>query len=207
MSYFGKDSTVVVDIDGKVVSKPRVLLQCGVVRTFRVIIEVKRMSDKVDTFQLDYASDLGVVLKEGDFIHVTGDIRTMNKEKTDFVIDSYIFAKEITFLDSEPENYTNNCVIKNGGFYKFIEARKSYDSKNVDIAEYIICLGRKHGRVSYFRGISWNHDAVFIGNTHDDFKYVDIKCRLQSYLGKNGDRFFINLAVFRFSTQRGDNND
>lgn len=204
MSSIYKESTVLVDIDGKVTTKPNLLGQYGTIRTFRVIIETKRISGKVDIFQLDYTSELGIVLKEGDFINVSGDIRTLNDKNTGFIIEGYIFANNITVLDKEPETYRNDCIITGGVFYNFIDVRKSYDGTDTDIADYTVCTKRKHGRTSYFRATSWKHDAIFIGNYKNDLNVIDVKCRLQSYEGKQGDKHFICLAVYRFTAVKED---
>lgn len=207
MSEFNKDSTVLVELDGKVVTQPRLLGKYGAVRTFRVIIETKRKNGKVDTFQLDYTTKLGVVLNVGNFIKVHGELRTLNERKSDFVIESYILASDIEILSEEPEFYTNECTIEYGGFHRFIGTRKSYDDSGLDIAEYVVSVQRKRGKLSYFRATSWNHDALYIGNSHDTIKHMNIGCRLQSYNGKQGDRHFISLAVHHFSTIRENDND
>lgn len=206
MSEFNKDSTVLVKIDGRVVTQPKLLGRYGAVRTFRVIIETKRKNGKVDTFQLDYTSNLGVVLNVGNFVKVFGEIRTLNEKKSDFIIEGYILASSIEILSEEPELYENECTIGYGYFHKFIGVRKSYDDSDADVADYIISIRRKHSKISYFRATSWNHDAIYIGNSHDSIKHVDIGCRLQSYDGKQGDRHFISLAVHHFSTIKEENN-
>ena len=207
MSDFEKNGTALIELDGKVITKPKLLGKYGAVRVFQVIIETKRKNEKVDIFQLEYTTELGVVLNVGDFIKVNGEIRTLNEGRSDFVIESYILANSIEILPEEPEFYTNECTISYGGFHRFISTRKSYDDSGSDVTEYVVSVQRKRGRISYFRATSWNHDALYIGNSHDSIKHMNIGCRLQSYSGKKGDKHFISLNVHHFSTIREDNND
>lgn len=199
MSNFSKDSTVLVNIDGRVVTQPKLLNSYGLTKVFKVYIETKRKSGKVDTFQVQYSSELGVVLNVNDFICVHGDIRTKSKKNSRFVKEGYILANNIDFLSEEPEIYTNNCIIRYCNFYKFLGIRKSYDGSDSDVADYIISVRRKHSKMSYFRATSWNHDAIFIGNMHSNIEFVDIECKLQSYATKYDDSYFISLDVHHFN--------
>ena len=71
--------------------------------------------------------DLNIDLKEGLYISIKGDIRSLNKKNSDFVIESYVNATEITILDEEPETYTNDVYIKFAELYEFVEFRNSYN--------------------------------------------------------------------------------
>lgn len=196
MTSFRKDSVVNTLVDCKVDTKPVLLTQFGNTRIFRVEVTSKRTSGVVDRFFVNFSSALGVVLSVGDYITVEGDIRTLNRDSSDFVYEGFIYAKSITFLEGEPESYRNTTEIADAELYKFIEARKSYSNENEVIADYQVKLSRGHGRYSYFKATSWGSDAVFIGNMHDRVEYMNIKCRLQSHVSKKSGRLYLCLAVY-----------
>lgn len=196
MTSSRKDSIVSTLVDCKVETKPVLLTQFGSTRIFRVEVTCKRTSGAVDRFYVNFPSSLGVVLNDGDFITIEGDIRTLNKESSDFVYEGFIYAKSITFLDEEPESYRNITSIVDVELYKFIEVRKSYSNDKDVVADYQVRLSRGHSRYSYFKATSWGSDAVFIGNVHDSIEYMNIKCRLQSHVSKKSGRLYLCLAVY-----------
>lgn len=207
MQNLHKICTVNTVVDCKVENSPILLTQFGNKRIFRVKASTKRTSGVLDYFYVNYSSELGVILHEGDFIFITGDIRTLNKPNSDFVIEGFIYAKSIEFLDKEPESYRNNTEIENAELYKFVDVRKSFTNDKIVVADYQLRLLRGHGRCSYFKATSWGNDAVFLGNIHEGIEYVNIKCRLQNYISKRTGRLYLCLAVYRLEVTKGDNED
>ena len=191
-----KESEVLLSIDGKVTETPTLVSKYCSTFVFRTKISVRRSSGVCDEFFLNYSSNLGVVLKEGQFIHIDGDIRTLNDRNTDFVIEGFIFAKKIEVLDSEPVSYKNDVIIRNAELHKFIEFRKSHDKSNKHVADYQIKITRKHGRYSYFKVTSWNANAVLIGTYSSTAKYLNLKCRLQSFISKKSGRLYLCLVTY-----------
>lgn len=202
MSSVNSLAEVSLLIDGEVSTEPKILCQYGDINVYRATITNKRDSGAADEFYINYSSTLGVTLNKGMFVSIVGDIRTLNKKDTDFVIEAYINASSITILDSEPEHYKNECTIKNASLSYFKEIRKSYSNSELDIAMYQIKVERKHGRFSYFVVNTWGSDAVFFAKVKDDVKSLDIMCRLQSFVSKKSNRLYMNLNTYRLSVHR-----
>lgn len=202
MASLHRNCTVNTLLDCKVESSPVLLTKFGNVRIFRIDVSSKRKSGIVDNFFLEYSSELGIVVHKGDFISVVGDIRTLNKKNSDFVIEGFIFAKSIKILDSEPEDYRNDTEITDAELYSFIDVRDSYSSEGSIVSDYRVKLSRGHGRCSYFKATSWGSDAVFLGNIHESVKYMNIKCRLQSHVSKKSGRLYLCLAVYHLDVEK-----
>lgn len=194
-------------LDCKVETSPIFIKRFGATSIFRIEVSLKRKSGVEDRFYVSYSSRLGVVVNKGDYISIEGDIRSLNKGDTSFVIEDYIFAKSITILDSEPEVYRNETCIKNAELFDFTDARKSYADDDMMVANYRIRLSRGHGRCSYFRVTSWGRDAVFLGNIHNSIRYMDITCRLQSYVSKRSNKLYLCLSAYKLNTHKEGNMD
>jgi hypothetical protein len=197
MAYTDKECIVDTKIDCKVESKPYVLAKLKKGCIFRVTVSHKRNASFTDTFYLDYPSKLQAYIKEGDFIHVTGDIRTFNKKNTDKVLESSIFAKTIDKLDCEPEVYENETIITNAELRKFIGVRPSYTNLDLIVAEYQLRLDRGYGRISYFDAESWNNTATYISRKHEAMHYINIRGKLKSSISKTSNRLYMSLTVNR----------
>lgn len=183
-------------IDGKVLDEPKVVSNFGSNIVFATRIETVRLSGTVDVFNMHYTGSLGVLLSAGMYIRVSGDIRTVNRTDSDFVIEGYICASDIEILESEPERYENDIKLKNAELHKFLNFRKSYDESGRSVADYQIKVTRKHSRVSYFKVTSWNNEAVLIGTCHKDCKSINMKARLQSYFSKKSNRSYLTLVTY-----------
>lgn len=190
-----KVSEVDLCIEAQVLSDPACITRYGKRHILEVLIGIKRQSGVIDELYLNYTDELKVILKKGDFISVTGDIRTINKQGTIKVLKGIVFASSITKLDTEPENYKNNVVIKSAYIESIDEVRKSFDDTNKDIAVYNVKVIRPHSRYSYFRSTSWGRDAVFIGNVMKPNMEVELKARLQTHKTATG-KLFVCLAVY-----------
>lgn len=202
MAELNKECTVNTVIDCKVETSPTLLAEYGNVKIFRVKTSLRRNSGVYDYFYVNYSNELGIILNKGDFIKINGDIRTVNKGNTDFVVECFISAKTITKLDAEPEVYENCTEIKNAELHNFLETRKSFDDSDKVVANYDVKLTRKHSKFSYFKVTSWGSDAILLGNLHDSIKYLDIKCRLQSHISKSGNKLYLCLASYHLDIEK-----
>lgn len=183
-----KLAQVSLTLNGKVVSAPELVSRYKGTKILSVDIENKRLSGGVDTFNVHFANDLGVVIEEGMYIEVTGDIRTLNVNNSNRVIYQFVMAKTVKVLDGEPAEYRNEVEISDAEMTNFEGVRKSYSDPNKTLATYHICLRRKHGRSSYFRVTTWGRDSVFLGNIHKSVQYLHLKCRLQSFVSQSTGR-------------------
>lgn len=196
MSNLSIESEVSLSLDGKVIENPRRIADYGSSQIYRIKVEVPRTSGIIDEFFVNYSSDLNVNLKEGLYISIKGDIRSLNKKNSDFVIESYVNATEITILDEEPETYTNDVYIKFAELYEFVEFRNSYNDDSKKVAVIKLKLQRKHGRYSYFKVSSWNANAIYLNSVYKDTEFLDVKCRLQSYISKKSGNLYMHLVAY-----------
>lgn len=191
-----KISEVTVSINGKVTSSPELVARYKGTKILSVDIENKRRSGGVDTFQLHFSNTLGVVIDEGMYVEVKGDIRTINDKESERVIYPFIMAHSIAILDSEPEEYHNDVEIVDAELVGFDGVRASYTDDNKQLATYRVCVRRKHGRNSYFRVTTWGRDAVFLGNVYKTVQYLHLKCRLQSHINPKNNRSRFGLVTY-----------
>ena len=190
---------VYVRVSGKVIDTPVEINRFGSEVILRTTIESVRKSGKSDKIYVNYSSNLGVKLHKDDFVLLTGDIRTVNKPKSDFVINGYIFASSVEILDEEPEDYDNFISINNAKISNIIECRKSYSNDKVDIATYRISLQRKQSRFSDFSVTPWGTDAEAI---RDNFSEGDKVCfwgRIQVYVSKATGKLYLCIVSSKVS--------
>lgn len=171
-----------VELEGKVLTEPKLLAEYGLERIYEVELEYKRNSGKTDRFILNYST--GVMsddLQVGQFIKVTGSIRT---SKFDSIIKIYIMATTLDLLEGEPEVYLNAVKVV-GILTRTPNARKSYADENVDISDLTLKVERGQHKVSYIPIVTWNNNARLVldcevGGT------MTVVGRLQSHTTKNG---------------------
>lgn len=183
-------------LSGKVVTSPELVSKFGSTKILSVTVESKRLSGVVDQFFVHFPNTLGVVLNEGQYIEVTGDIRSLNENNSDRVIYPFVMANTIKILDEEPEAYKNEVEIVGAELIAFEGVRTSYTDEAKSLATYRICVTRKHARRGYFRVTTWGRDAVFLGNVYRSVTHLHLKCRLQSYISKKTNRLRFGLVSF-----------
>ena len=189
-------------LDGKVVTSPTLVNT----RVFEVQVEVKRTSGVVDTVLVNYPDTLRKSLNIGDFIHIEGDIRTLNKLNSSQVIKGFVYASDITILDKEPEHYINRVDIKGAELSNIEDLRiVNINGDERNVISYEISLYRAHGRYSYFDVTTWDRDAVAISNMRNSGTRLDLSCSLQSRIGGVNNRLYLKLVSFRvnFNQEKG----
>lgn len=184
-------------LDGCVEGNPLPVSEFNRVRIMRVKICTIRKSGTRDYFWVHYPTTLRVVLKDGDYIHVTGDIRTCNKAGSKDVVGSYVYAKSIEILEEEPEVYSNRVTMSGVVLVGDIEVRKSYTEDNVDVAVYRVQAYRGFDRYSYFRVTTFGKEAIFLGNIKDSVTELDITCRLQSFRRSSDSDDYMCLTAYK----------
>lgn len=171
-------------INGKIISEPRLLSDFGLTKIYEVIIENKRTSGKVDKIVVDFNTDICDKLKVGDFIEVRGTVRSRRETINNYHITIiYVFADNIDILDSEPKDYRNEVKGK-GVLNKEIVYRAKSDNSSLIIGDMILKLVRSHNRPSYIYCSIWNDNV----DKSRDFKKddtIDIVGRLQSHERNN----------------------
>lgn len=204
MSQEQKLTDVKLCVNGRVVSSPELISKFKGTKILSIDLENKRLSGGTDTFNVHFANTLGVVVEEGMYIEVTGDIRTMNAKDTDHVIYQFIMAKSVKILPGEPEEYKNDVEINGAKLISFDGVRSSYSDESKVLATYRIGVTRRHGRNSYFRVTTWGRDSVFIGNIYKSVKYLHLRCRLQSFHSKSSGRLRFCLVSYYLEVPEAD---
>lgn len=204
MSDTTKLSKCSLTLNGKVVSDPKLVTKYGVTKILRVELENKRTSGAIDRFNVHFTNKLGVVLKEGMFIELTGDIRSVNDRESNRSVYPFVMAHNIRVLDEEPSEYKNECEIEGAELCEFDGVRKDFSGGDKLLATYRIRVTRKHGRYSYFRVTTWGKDAVFIGNIHNSVKFLHLKGRLQSYVSKASNNLCFGFVSYYLEVQDTD---
>lgn len=189
-------SNVNTSLSGRVITKPSLVTKYGNVKILCVTIESKRRSGKMDKFNIHYSNDLGVILTIGMYIELTGDIRTLNDKGSNKVVRPFVMAKTVKILPEEPEEYLNTTEIVDAELLEFGEIRSSYSDESKMLATYRIRVNRRHDRFGIFDVTTWGRDAIFLGNIHDQIKYMHLKGRLQSYFSKANDCLYFGYTTF-----------
>lgn len=197
-------SQVTLELSGLVKTNPKLISSYGSTKILCVEIENKRKSGKPDRFNVHFPNTIGVVLKEGMYIEIAGDIRSVNDKEEDLSVYQYVLATSIKVLDGEPSCYKNDVSIVNAELVNFDGVRGSYTDESKLLAVYRVRLNRKHERYSYFRVTTWGRDAVYFGNVHESAKYLHLKGRLQSYVSKSDGSLRFGYVTFFLEVMEGD---
>ena len=196
MARFERLAKVELVLTGKVITSPELISRYGGKKVLCVKVENTRKSGVVDTFCVHFTNELGVVLNEGMYIEVKGDIRSVT-DRDDVKDPMFVMAKTISVLKEAPKENINEVYIEDAELVTFEGVRPSHTDATKMLANYRIRLARAHSRCGYFRVTTWERDAVFLGNVHKSVKYLSLKCRLQSYVSKaSGNLCFVLVTYF-----------
>lgn len=196
MKFSESIASVKMVLTGKVVSEPELVSKYGNTKVLSVTIENKRLSGVVDLFSVHFPNTLGIIITQGMFIEVQGDIRSINSKDGDKAVYRFVMANDIKKLPEEPKEYRNDVEIYGAELTEFEGVRSSYTDKSQSLATYHIKVMRKHGRFGLFRVTTWGKDAIFLGNIHKSVSVLDIKGRLQSFVGKNGNKLSFGIVTY-----------
>lgn len=169
-----------VSIDLQVVGKPSVLCKFGHRRILKVATQFKRVSGMTDEILLNFADTLGIILKDGMFIHVEGELRSNEDGRAVF-----ISAREINILEEEPEKYDNTVEVK---FAELVSVSPliPYQDSSASLIRCKFEFLRKHSRKATISAVVWDNDAVFMANTAVVGGRYHFKGRLQRHISSGG---------------------
>ena len=175
-----------VELDALVLSEPVVKMSYGIEQLKEILVRYKRLSGKTDNFLVYFSDGLDVDISKDTYIKIKGELRsTIIKDDIGIFPKVYIMAKEIIVLEKEPSPYENRVNIKDGILTDSPRIRKSYDDKNIDIAEVAIKIPRHSKKMSKIMCISWNNNARLISKYQVD-DIMNAEGRLQSHETKHG---------------------
>lgn len=145
-------------------------------------IDVPRQSGTEDHLQVmisERLTDLNE-LKEGEFIELSGNIRTFNKhegERNHLMI--YVFAKDITVhseVTEQPSKYANDLKVR--GFICKAPNRRDTPLGR-EICDLLVAVNRNFGKADYLPVIVWGRNARFASNLSVGTA-IEVTGRLQS---------------------------
>jgi primosomal replication protein N len=141
---------------------------------------VERLSDSVDIIPLLVSERLVDVTQnyEGELILAYGQFRSYNRheERKNKLVLS-VFAREIEFLDEEPEDIKTNQIILDGYICKAPIYRKTPLGR--EIADLLIAVNRSYGKSDYIPCICWGRNARYASG-FEVGGHVQINGRIQS---------------------------
>jgi primosomal replication protein N len=147
---------------------------------YSVEVSVERLSDSVDIIPLLVSERLVDVTQnyEGELILAYGQFRSYNRheERKNKLVLS-VFAREIEFLDEEPEDIKTNQIILDGYICKAPIYRKTPLGR--EIADLLIAVNRSYGKSDYIPCICWGRNARYASG-FEVGGHVQINGRIQS---------------------------
>ena len=151
----------VIEIGGRVASTPEFSHEIYDEKFYKFEIETKRLSDMSDILPVIVSERLIELdsLKVGEIVHVTGQIRSYNKQvgtKSKLVLS--VFAKEIEKSEDE-QILTLNDINFNGFLCKEPIYRKT--PLGHEIADILVAVNRSYKKSDYIPCILWGRNAKF----------------------------------------------
>lgn len=129
---------------------------------YMVLVEVQRLSESADVIPLMVSERLLNVEADyrGSKISVAGQFRSYNRheEKKNRLVLS-VFARELEFVEEEPENAKTNQIFLDGYVCKTPIYRKTPLGR--EIADLLIAVNRPYGKSDYIPCICWGRNARF----------------------------------------------
>lgn len=151
---------------------------------YRLIIEVKRLSEAIDTLPIICSEKLlfDVSHEIGSLVIINGYVRTRNFMDADghSHLDVFGYATSIKTVisDEEIDTAENNVVRITGYICKPVRCRKTVKTDR-SITDLIVAVARPYDRRDYIPCIAWSRNAVLAGNRSVGDK-IYIRGRFQS---------------------------
>lgn len=147
---------------------------------YMVDILVRRLSNSEDRIPLMVSERLIDVRKDyrGDYIVANGQFRSYNRheEQKNRLILS-VFAREIEFVDEEPEGSKTNTILLDGYICKQPIYRKTPLGR--EIADLLLAVNRPYGKSDYIPCICWGRNARYAA-AFEVGEHVQVLGRIQS---------------------------
>jgi len=167
-------------IAGKVVSELEFSHEVYGEGFYNFMVDVQRLSDSSDVIPVTISERLFTKQKPeiGLFVEVEGQFRSYNSynnESSRLILT--LFAREITFLDSEQKIKNPNQIYLNG----YICKRPIYRTTPFgrEIADILLAVNRPYNKSDYIPCISWGRNARF-ANELEVGENIKVWGRIQS---------------------------
>lgn len=143
-------------------------------------ISVKRLSNSCDRIPVMISERLIDVSEDyrGCTLMVTGQFRSYNRheeQKNRLVLS--VFAREIEFVDEEPDGAKTNSILLEGYICKKPVYRKTPLGR--EIADILLAVNRPYGKSDYIPCICWGRNARYASG-FEVGEHVRILGRIQS---------------------------
>ena len=145
-----------------------------------VDILVRRLSNSQDIIPVMISERLIDVSQDytGEYVEVYGQFRSYNRhdEQKNRLILS-VFAREIAFIDEEPDGAKTNTIFLDGYICKIPVYIKTPLGR--EIADLLLAVNRPYGKSDYIPCICWGRNARFASG-FDVGDHVQVCGRIQS---------------------------
>lgn len=147
---------------------------------YMVEILVMRLSNSQDVIPVMISERLIDVTQDyrGEYVEVYGQFRSYNRhdEQKNRLILS-VFAREIAFVDEEPDGSQTNMIYLDGYICKLPIYRKTPLGR--EIADLLLAVNRPYGKSDYIPCICWGRNARFASG-FEVGEHVQVCGRIQS---------------------------
>lgn len=147
---------------------------------YMVEILVRRLSNSQDIIPVMISERLIDVTQDyrGEYVEVYGQFRSYNRhdEQKNRLILS-VFAREIAFVDEEPDGSQTNMICLDGYICKLPIYRKTPLGR--EIADLLLAVNRPYGKSDYIPCICWGRNARFASG-FEVGEHVQVCGRIQS---------------------------
>ena len=147
---------------------------------YMVDVDVKRLSNSRDRIPVMVSERLIDVSQdyEGESLMICGQFRSYNRheeQKNRLVLS--VFAREVTFIEEEPDGARTNNILLDGYICKLPVYRKTPLGR--EIADLLLAVNRPYGKSDYIPCICWGRNARF-ASAFEVGEHVQILGRIQS---------------------------
>ena len=147
---------------------------------YMVEVLVRRLSNSDDRIPLMVSERLIDVTQDyrGEYIMVTGQFRSYNRHEEDrnrLVLS--VFAREISFVEEEPDGAKTNNILLDGYICKDPVYRKTPLGR--EIADLLLAVNRPYGKSDYIPCICWGRNARY-ASSFEVGEHVQVLGRIQS---------------------------
>ena len=168
--------TIIGEIAGKFVFSHEVFGE----GFYMVELLVKRLSNSCDRIPVMISERLIDVTQDcrGEYLMVSGQFRSYNRhEETKNRLVLSVFAREIEFIEEEPDGARTNHILLEGYMCKRPVYRKTPLGR--EIADLLVAVNRSYGKSDYIPCICWGRNARFAARFEVGV-HVQIWGRIQS---------------------------
>ena len=147
---------------------------------YMVDVDVKRLSNSRDRIPVMVSERLVDVSQDykGEYLMICGQFRSYNRheeQKNRLVLS--VFAREVTFIEEEPDGARTNNILLDGYICKLPVYRKTPLGR--EIADLLLAVNRPYGKSDYIPCICWGRNARF-ASAFEVGEHVQILGRIQS---------------------------